>query len=636
MLVFALVSLAGQGHARAETAVEPVVGQTETFHAVDWGADRDIRLAATVRLVGQHCILYVEKGYPVPPSFLDELASTFDQVVYPTLTSLMGPAPDPGIDGEHRIVILLYDFRDPQYQVQGMFLGEDMDPLGPSDPDSNRRDMFSLNLPAMLVDWEQAEATSAHELAHLLMFYRDYLLDPSPRREYEGEAATWLEEGIAKYAELATGYGDRANEQLRSFEQSPTKDLTSWSDLNSDYGASYAFVAYLVDRYGPGLIRELVDQPLDGIAGIDATLQARGVFDDFDSLFDDWVIANFLDGRPPSAPGWSYGPLTVAVEPKAAPWPLPWVGADRTPDYGAVYLDAQPSDAAVAIRAVIDGDQRAPLRAALISWDSAGVKIPEVTYIQLVPSTNGGAAAGPAGYDRHTLVVWAKRGTTSQTYGFHFSLAANRSDGVQFLDMGSDHRFYPYVSMLLERGVVSGKEVPPSSGLWYYQPDENVKRAQFAKMVVEAVGLHTQTVESIDAPSFPDVRPAYDDHGELLAYPFDYVEEAAAAGIVGGYADGWFRPWDPLKRIQLVRMILRAAAAAGHPFAPYQGSETVFADIPPSSPFYADAMTGYENGIMTGTVEGGVRRLNPGDPATRGQVAKMTANLLSGLESSGG
>ena len=68
-----------------------------------------------------------------------------------------------------------------------------------------------------------------------------------------------------------------------------------------------------------------------------------------------------------------------------------------------------------------------------------------------------------------------------------------------------------------------------------------------------------------------------------MAYPFDYVEEAAAAGIVLG-SNGLFHPGDPITRIQLVRMILRTAAAAGHPFAPYSGTETVFADVGPGKP----------------------------------------------------
>ena len=43
-----------------------------------------------------------------------------------------------------------------------------------------------------------------------------------------------------------------------------------------------------------------LSQPADGIAGINAVLRSRGAFDTFATLFDDWVVANFLDSRPPS------------------------------------------------------------------------------------------------------------------------------------------------------------------------------------------------------------------------------------------------------------------------------------------------------------------------------------------------
>jgi S-layer homology domain. len=215
------------------------------------------------------------------------------------------------------------------------------------------------------------------------------------------------------------------------------------------------------------------------------------------------------------------------------------------------------------------------------------------------------------------------------SFGFRYSLAADPPGGVQFLDVGSDHRFFSYIEDLAERGVVNGKETPAGSGLWYFGSDDPVLRAQFAKMIVEATRLHTPEVENPTTPTFRDVRPTFDSYDDPLPYPFDYVEEAAAAGIVGGYSDGGFRPWEPIKRIQLVRMILRAASATGHPLPAYTGSEAVFADVPPGSSLYQDTMTAYQSGIMNGgTASDGRLYFNPWSSATRGQVAKMTSNLL--------
>ena len=301
-------------------------------------------------------------------------------------------------------------------------------------------------------------------------------------------------------------------------------------------------------------------------------------------------------------------------------------------NYGAVYLDL-PSlevDSTVSVRAVVDGADGAPLRAALISWDSRGMKQPTVSLVSLAPATTGGAAAGPPGYDRHTLAVWSRGDEGADvSFSFRYSVAFDPPNGVQFLDVGSDHHFFPYIQDLLKRGVVTGKETPAGSGLWYFVSDDPVLRAQFAKMIVEAKRLHTPAVDNTTSPTFGDVRPTFDGQNVPLAYPFDYVEEAAAAGIVSGYSDGGFHPWEPIKRIQLVRMILRGATAAGHPLPAYAGSEAVFADVPPGSPLYEDTMTAYQSGIMNGvTTSNGRRYFNPWSSATRGQVAKMTSNLL--------
>ena len=633
-LVLIFTCLLITASAQADTVTDPVLGQTDTFRVTDWGTLQAIHLAATVLYIGDNAVIYGEKGRTFPTDFISELGARFDDEIYPTLTQVLGPVPDPGIDGQHRIVILLYDFRVDR--VFGAFDSGDVDLFTPG-PDSNRREMFTLNMTPLIADPDKAASTSAHELAHLIMYNGDYLEDPSPNRAYEGKVAQWVEEGVAMYAELACGFGISAEQQLRSFELSSNKNLTVWTDYNKDYGASYALMAYLADRLGIAFVRELVAQPKDGIAGIEAVLEARGVFDTrFAPLFDDWVIANFLDGRSAPAAQHTYSALDVAVEPRADEIPLPWVGTQTVKNYAAVYLDAPPSDPLRPVRVVVDGEDRAPLHATLISWDSAGLVSPALTEVPLSSATAGGSGSGPTGYDRHTLVVWARGGESGdRSYALRFSLAAAPGD-VQFLDVGSDHPFYPYIAALVEGGIVNGREVPPASGLWYFKPEDVVTRQQFAKMVVEAVGLHTEPVDSLDDPTFADVWPTYDDQGQPLPYPFDYVEEAAAAGIVFGSQDahgGWlFHPGDPIKRIQLVQMIVRAASAVGHPFPPYTGSEAVFADAPPGSALYAAAMTGFTNGILTGSVDAhGVRRLLPWESATRGQVAKMTANLVDSL-----
>lgn len=613
----------------AAAAAEPVVGQAHTFWAIAWNTGAYRQVGATVVYVGEHCIIYVEDGQVVAPFTVGRLGGEFDSQVYPRLTAVLGSEPSPGIDGEPRVVILLYDFED--MAVSGYFAPADIAPV-PDETHSNRREMIYLDSEAVAAEPQNAGSLAAHEFAHLIVYYRDYMLDPSP-----GGAAEpyWLTEGFATYAEHLAGYDGRTNSELRGFANDTDVNLTKWLDYRAHYGASYAFVSYLAVREGQGFIGALVDYPADGVAGINAVLRARGALETFDSLFDDWVVANFLDGRSPEVAPYCYPDINVAATPLTVSGPLPKTGYQYVNNFGAVYLDFPATSSESVFNVTIDGEGAPPLRAAVISWDSAGLLHPSVTFLTM---TGGdGSVSAPAGHDRHALAVWA-RGALGEDalYSFHYSAAVDPPGGIQFLDLAASDPYYPYVTELLVRRVISGKEVPPGSGLWYFKGSENVLRAQFAKMIIEAIGMHTLAIDSLGRPTFSDVRLILDQYGEPEAYPYDYVEEAAALGIVTGYEDGTFRPYSLITRGQLVLMTIRGATAAGKPLPAYTGGVQVFADVIPSHPLYHEIMTAYTAGILGGSIgSDGRLYFYPYSSASRNHVAKMTANLVHYLEGFG-
>lgn len=613
-------------------AAAPQVGATESFYVYDWTSKQHYQLGATCRYLGEHVAIYIDEKAWLSDYLVLQLATAFDETIYPTLTEAYGSPPEPGIDGESRLYILIYDFNDSSQGVEGFFEPRDLDPKGSNL--SNRREMFYLNREAILAEPYNIGALAAHEFAHLIVHYRDTMLDSSSKAAPE---AMWLTEGFATYGEHLCGYDGRVNAQLQSFCNQPEVGLTYWEGTRADYGASYSFLAYLAEREGPEFIRALVEQPLDGVAGITATLSALWSASTFDSLFGEWALACFLDSRRPILPPYYFSAL--AVSPTVAPVEglQPWLGATSTANHGMIFLDFPAGSAAAVFQAVVNGAPGAPLSAALVSWDSVGLLPPSVTGMDLANPAGADTVESPLGYDRHTLVVWARgpEGIAGY-YNFAYSGAFDPPGGVQFLDMGGSDPFYPYVALLLEHGVIGGKEIPEGSGLRFFAGQENVLRAQFAKMIMEGTGLHTTQIENSGSPTFKDVRPVYKD-GECQAYPYDYVEEAARLGIVNGYKDGCFGPYDPITRSQLVLMILRGAAAAGKPLPMYTDTEKVFADVPWSHPYYREIMTAYAAGIMSGSVgSDGRLYFRPYSPATRNHVAKMTANLLGYLDKAAG
>lgn len=610
----------------ASVPAASVPAASETFWVTAWDTGAYRQAQAAMVYAGEHCVIYLEDGQWVAPYTIQKLGTEFDSRVYPWVTPVLGSEPNPGVDGDARIFILLCDLKD--ISVSGYFSPVDVAPEE-KEAHSNRREIIYLDSAAVASDPKNAGSLAAHEFAHLIVYYRDYMLDPSPARAPETD---WLTEGFTTYAESLAGYDGRTGSLLLAFASDTDMNLTCWADDRGHYGASYAFMSYLAAREGPGMIGALIDNPSDGVAGINAILRLRGSTNTFDSLLDDWAVANFLDGRGIESPPYSYPNLDVAASPLTVSGPLPKVGYEYVSNFGCVYLDFPVVSTESAFNVVVDGEGSAPLRAALISWDSKGFAAPSVTPLALKDGDGSGSAA--AGYDRHTLAVWA-RGTVGDEvlYSFRYSAAVNPVGGMQFLDLQASDPFFPYVTDLLARHVISGKEIPPGSGLWYFQGGENVMRAQFAKMIMEATGLHTLKVERLDDPTFRDVRPVYNQAGEPQAYPYDYVEEAAALGIVNGFADGAFRPYNPITRGQLVLMISRGAAAAGTPLPAYTGATQVFADVLPSNPIYPEVMAAWQAGILGGSRgDDGRLYFRPYAQASRNHVAKMTSNLIKVLE----
>lgn len=93
---------------------------------------------------------------------------------------------------------------------------------------------------------------------------------------------------------------------------------------------------------------------------------------------------------------------------------------------------------------------------------------------------------------------------------------------------------------LASRTVVNGV------GNGNYEPDRDITRAEFAAIVVRALGLDT----GMGSSNFTDV--------ESGAWYYGYIQTAVGYGIVNGYGDGTFGPQDTITREQTMTMIARA------------------------------------------------------------------------------
>src|SRR5680860_1527860 len=339
--------------------------------------------------------------------------------------------------------------------------------------------------------------------------------------------------------EAACGTGDRRSEALRM--GGVTRCIVPLSALV--WTLTLALLLIVAGLAGPGSVRAAEDTPAgerevqvgdgdtftavdwgngSGSLEISATVQAvgehaalwvedgrylplalrTGLADDFDtSIYP--VLTDLLspvpepgvDGRPPVTYSFHYDTLDIQPSVVNLQGPLPYVGTIRVPNYGAVYLDLPLTSGDVTVSVTVDGVDGAPLQAALIGWDGEGLHSPTVSRFTVDSGSAGGWVVmepGTTGYDHHTLALWARgQEGVQQEYSVRVNVSTGADGGPRFLDVGADHVFYPYIAALAESGVVVGTEVPPGSGLFYFRPYEEVLRAQLAKMIMGAMGLHT-------------------------------------------------------------------------------------------------------------------------------------------------
>jgi hypothetical protein len=116
-------------------------------------------------------------------------------------------------------------------------------------------------------------------------------------------------------------------------------------------------------------------------------------------------------------------------------------------------------------------------------------------------------------------------------------------------------------------------------------------------------------------------------------FPNDYfygpVSYLADHGILSGYADGTFRPFNDTTRGQLTKIVV---LAQGWPIDTSSGPH--FSDVPTANPFYNFIETAYQHGIISWYADGTFRW---GSNVTRGQLSKIIT-LAEGwsIDTSGG
>lgn len=188
-------------------------------------------------------------------------------------------------------------------------------------------------------------------------------------------------------------------------------------------------------------------------------------------------------------------------------------------------------------------------------------------------------------------------------------------DGESAFTDIENHWAKDYINQLSAAGIVNGKTSTT------FAPDDPITRAELVKIVVNAFEI---SKEDPTLAGFSDVSDQ--------DWYATYVAAAKAAGVIGGYEDGTFRPNQAITRAEALKIMLGAyyansdidsciVANIGTDESNVFFTDVAFIDWYASYVCYAKV-----NDIVGGYADG---NFYPGNEITRAEVAKIIAKILA-------
>ncbi len=202
----------------------------------------------------------------------------------------------PNKDGDGKSDFLLVDIQDGwepgKSYVAGFFTSWDQtDNTG-----SNQRDMLYIDTyPGIYNNGNRNPyaplSVLAHEYQHLIHY------------NYDQHEETVINEGLSEVAEVLCGYPLRSPSRYLNNPDVPLFDWDNYSgDVLADYSRAALFTLYYDEQLGDDFLKELVaakigNSPLRGISAFNQVMTNRGVGYDFNELFKNFALANYLNDR---------------------------------------------------------------------------------------------------------------------------------------------------------------------------------------------------------------------------------------------------------------------------------------------------------------------------------------------------
>ncbi|MBE0602510.1 MAG: hypothetical protein IH611_02635, partial [Deltaproteobacteria bacterium] len=281
----------------------------------------------------------------------------------PGVRNGFGSEPNPGVDGDPKIYILLLDIRDGstgESYIAGYF---DAYNENPSYLDSNKKEIFYMDISPGDPSKPTFRKVLAHEFQHMIHWNQ------------KDNDDTWLDEAMSEVAPYFAGYGANYSRVLTFQEGNNRSDSLYWPYPTSlaglkDYAVVYMWAQYMVDRFPDNVFRNILSYDNTGMESVEEYLDSLSAGLTFSSIFRDWSIAVFsgtntgltdnsvwayktIDTWPGLHEGYNLpgmftdNNLNTSSLPSLAPWsidmywytssPLTWTGVSSPSPQASVY-----------------------------------------------------------------------------------------------------------------------------------------------------------------------------------------------------------------------------------------------------------------------------------------------------------
>lgn len=266
---------------------------------------------AILRFQGDNVLVYVDDRTPpadLTEAMIQQIGNQFDDNIFPTDVAAFGNVSD--VDSDGRVIFLMsptvnalntQEIVDQGAFIGGFFFGLDLLPAALF-PTSNEGEIFYAPIPDPDMDWSPAvfpingfvdgvSSTAAHEVEHMISANEHILVRLGQAED------VWLDEGLAHYAETINNFNLQNRLRSALFLEVPSDAILVGTNAPDDdslsrRGGAWLLVMYLVDRFGPGIVGDMVQTGFIGIPNVEQAANTS-----FQFLSHQFYAALVLDGQ---------------------------------------------------------------------------------------------------------------------------------------------------------------------------------------------------------------------------------------------------------------------------------------------------------------------------------------------------